>query len=92
MPGLNVIKPFPSSLMKGRNRLEFFVPGKPLQTGVIFKGKARKLPQRGELERYSTQVGSGLILRYNNTKLEKFVKGKRSSLFGFPISIKEKVL
>jgi hypothetical protein len=46
MPGLNVIKPFPSSLMKGQDRLEFFVPDKPYQTGLILAGKARKLPKK----------------------------------------------
>jgi hypothetical protein len=51
--------------------------------------KARSLPKRGTPERGYTLVGSGLIHEYQ-TRLERLVRDKGSSLFGLFFSDEEK--
>ncbi len=43
---------------------EVFVPIRPLQPSLMFKGKARNLPKNVELYRCSTQAVCSLTLQY----------------------------
>ncbi len=54
-----------------------FVPSKPLQPGMIFVDKARSLPVEG----CTREAPRSVLFRKYQTRLERLVRNKHSSLF-----------